>query len=113
MPRETTPQEVTCLFQQSNSQTQFLDASAQKSLGGKIIGRGERIRTSDLCVPNAALYQAEPRPDHRPLDIAAANRAPNTSHPLGIGQGQSLSLFACPPQHGEASRAPRQVHVDR
>ena len=26
-------------------------------------GRGERIRTSDLSVPNAALYQAEPRPD--------------------------------------------------
>ena len=27
------------------------------------IGRGERIRTSDLSVPNRALYQAEPRPD--------------------------------------------------
>jgi hypothetical protein len=26
-------------------------------------GRGERIRTSDLSVPNRALYQAEPRPD--------------------------------------------------
>ena len=26
-------------------------------------GRGERIRTSDLSDPNAALYQAEPRPD--------------------------------------------------
>ncbi len=26
-------------------------------------GRGERIRTSGLSVPNAALYQAEPRPD--------------------------------------------------
>ena len=26
-------------------------------------GRGERIRTSDLLVPNQALYQAEPRPD--------------------------------------------------
>jgi hypothetical protein len=25
-------------------------------------GRGERIRTSGLCVPNAALYQAEPHP---------------------------------------------------
>ena len=24
--------------------------------------RGERIRTSDLSVPNRALYQAEPRP---------------------------------------------------
>ena len=34
------------------------------STGGLIFGgRGERIRTSDLSVPNAALYQAEPRPD--------------------------------------------------
>ena len=29
----------------------------------KYFGRGERIRTSDLTVPNRALYQAEPRPD--------------------------------------------------
>ena len=29
----------------------------------ELIGRGERIRTSDLTVPNRALYQAEPRPD--------------------------------------------------
>ena len=28
-------------------------------------GRGERIRTSDLTVPNRALYQAEPRPDNK------------------------------------------------
>jgi hypothetical protein len=27
-----------------------------------LIYRGERIRTSDLSVPNRALYQAEPRP---------------------------------------------------
>ena len=30
------------------------------------IGRGERIRTSDSCVPNAVLYQAELHPDFRP-----------------------------------------------
>jgi hypothetical protein len=30
-----------------------------------LIGRGERIRTSDLTVPNRALYQAEPRPDNK------------------------------------------------
>jgi hypothetical protein len=29
----------------------------------EVFGRGERIRTSDLTVPNRALYQAEPRPD--------------------------------------------------
>jgi hypothetical protein len=30
---------------------------------GRTIGRGERIRTSGLLVPNQALYQAEPRPE--------------------------------------------------
>ena len=30
------------------------------------IGRDDWIRTSDLCVPNAALYQAEPHPDGDP-----------------------------------------------
>jgi hypothetical protein len=29
------------------------------------IGRGDWIRTSDLSVPNRALYQAEPRPEHK------------------------------------------------
>jgi hypothetical protein len=33
----------------------------------KINGRGERIRTSDLTVPNRALYQAEPRPECRKM----------------------------------------------
>jgi hypothetical protein len=28
-----------------------------------VSGRGERIRTSDSCVPNAVLYQAELRPE--------------------------------------------------
>jgi hypothetical protein len=28
-----------------------------------LIGRGGRIRTSGLLVPNQALYQAEPRPE--------------------------------------------------
>ena len=28
-----------------------------------VIRRCDRIRTCDLCVPNAALYQAEPRID--------------------------------------------------
>jgi hypothetical protein len=72
--------------------TSFSTPQLWQLLAEEITGRGERIRTSDLCVPNAALYQAEPRPDHDPLDIAAANRAPNTSHPLGFGQGQSQPL---------------------
>lgn len=32
-------------------------------MGNAISGRDERIRTSDLLVPNEALYQAEPHPD--------------------------------------------------
>ncbi len=42
-------------------------ATRQRHVGGKIggpfYGRGERIRTSGLLVPNQALYQAEPRPE--------------------------------------------------
>ena len=29
----------------------------------KVVGRGERIRTSDPLVPNQVLYQAEPLPE--------------------------------------------------
>ena len=35
----------------------------RKKLEKSIKNRGDRIRTCDLGVPNAALYQAEPRPD--------------------------------------------------
>ena len=38
-------------------------------------GRSERIRTSDPCVPNAVLYQAEPHSDLRRGLIATAFRA--------------------------------------
>ena len=37
------------------------------------IGRGERIRTSDSCVPNAVLYQAELRPDRNTVLITSGN----------------------------------------
>ena len=30
---------------------------------GRVPNRGDKIRTCDLCVPNAALYQTEPRLD--------------------------------------------------
>jgi hypothetical protein len=33
----------------------------------KYDGRGERIRTSDSCVPNAVLYQAELHPAKRKI----------------------------------------------
>ena len=54
-----------------------------------LIGRGERIRTSDLTVPNRALYQAEPRPDilcQRPVDMYAKGL-------LIIGKGVSRVKF--------------------
>lgn|GEM_PF-3305880 len=40
-----------------------------------LFGRDDWIRTSDLCVPNAALYQAEPRPDPN-LDALTKNPLP-------------------------------------
>jgi hypothetical protein len=38
-------------------------------------GRGERIRTSDSCVPNAVLYQAELHPELQEFRIAASRRS--------------------------------------
>ena len=32
----------------------------------ELSGRGDKIRTCDLCVPNAALYQTEPHLEVRP-----------------------------------------------
>ena len=32
-------------------------------------GRGERIRTSDLSIPNRALYQTEPRPADQTMSL--------------------------------------------
>ena len=34
-----------------------------RPIGAMKLGRGERIRTSDSCVPNAVLYQAELHPE--------------------------------------------------
>ena len=67
------------------------------------------MRTSDLCVPNAALYQAEPRPDHRLAGLAAANRAQNTSHPNYLGQARYDRQFASPHAMGAALRLPRKL----
>ena len=46
-------------------------------------GRGERIRTSDLTVPNRALYQTEPRP---------ANRNMSVGHPRGEVKERSTCI---------------------
>ena len=39
------------------------------------VSRCDRIRTCDLCVPNAALYQAEPRIDICEALFCLSNRA--------------------------------------
>lgn len=50
------------------------------------LGRGGRIRTDDFCLPKAALYRAELRPESPP--VALDRRARNIRCPL------------TPPQHG-------------
>jgi hypothetical protein len=45
---------------------------------GREIGRGDRIRTCDFRVPNAALYQAELRPDAAPPTQLASRFATET-----------------------------------
>lgn len=37
--------------------------AAKRPKGGGFLGRGERIRTSGLYVPNVALYRAKLHPD--------------------------------------------------
>ena len=55
-------------------------------------GRGERIRTSDLSVPNRALYQAEPRPENqfiaRTCDEGASYLSPDEFVNLNAEKGQ-------------------------
>ena len=36
-------------------------AGLEKTKPAFYLSRGDKIRTCDLCVPNAALYQPEPR----------------------------------------------------
>ena len=50
-----------------------LDLERQDIKGGN--GRGERIRTSDSCVPNAVLYQTELHPEDTHL-LATGSRVP-------------------------------------
>ena len=49
----------------SQAMSQNENATPRSSVYLMLFGRGERIRTSDLTVPNRALYQAEPRPDNQ------------------------------------------------
>ena len=50
----------------------------------KIIGRGERIRTSGPCLPKTVLYQAELLPDRiRPDDGFAIPTGRGKARPIG------------------------------
>lgn len=50
-------------------------------LGHEITGRGERIRTSGLYVPNVALYQAKLHPDSAAIADAKFD-APTAEPPI-------------------------------
>ena len=61
------------------------------------IGRGERIRTSGLYVPNVALYQAKLHPEYsasRPSNRAGAEESESISEPPSKAPTQILARSA-------------------
>ena len=60
---------------------QMQKSPAMQGLGMKITGRGERIRTSGLYVPNVALYQAKLHPDSAAIADAKFD-APTAEPPI-------------------------------
>ena len=56
-------------------------SSSGKDNVNKPNGRGERIRTSDSCVPNAVLYQAELHPENHMV----GSRVTQTIWPKHVG----------------------------
>ncbi len=54
----------------SCTEENVLDFSRSVEVNGVEFGRDGGIRTHDLCVPNAALYQAEPHPDQIFFSVA-------------------------------------------
>ena len=85
--------------------------SGRKSLltaFGGFSNRGARIRTGDLCDPNAALYRTEPRPETG-LDLLRGLAAPNCPIEKRGGMGLAwLSRVA----GMSARRASRDHHLD-
>ena len=59
--------------------TAFQIKAVENANVNKPNGRGERIRTSDSCVPNAVLYQAELHPE-KPILILAVPGAIHVRH---------------------------------
>ena len=84
------------------------------------IGRGDWIRTSDLSVPNRALYQAEPRPDMQTPDRRTGgrcdrmNRSPERHDPGAVYPKaertpcteRGVYRTSAMPTNGSASRYP-------
>ena len=56
---------VNCFDDPSGNRTRVYGVRGRRldRLTNGPVNRGDRIRTCDLCVPNAALYQTEPRLD--------------------------------------------------
>ena len=50
-------------YEKKESDPKTKPVGVESSILGNL-GRGERIRTSGLCVPNAALYQAKLHPEN-------------------------------------------------
>ena len=52
-----------CFYDPSGNRTRVYGVRGRRldRLTNGPVNRGDRIRTCDLCVPNAALYQTEPR----------------------------------------------------
>src|SRR5262249_21262085 len=74
-------------------------------------GRGERIRTSDLSVPNRALYQTEPRPDKTCTIVMAKSRIVNRHSSLRIFSNQdSRSHFSTQDSHSHFSTQGSHSH---
>ncbi len=57
-----------------------------------MIGRGGKIRTCDLSVPNRALYQAEPRPELSSVSYKKHTQVPNSTGEKLIGQVKARKI---------------------
>ena len=89
--------------------TAFQIKAVENANVNKPNGRGERIRTSDSCVPNAVLYQAELHPEKPTLILAM----PGTIHVRarglqlyagrGFGAIQISAVSHCPPALKQAN----------
>ena len=74
----------------AQSTIQNKKASQKASFSIKTIGRGDRIRTCDLYVPNVALYQTELHPDiaagySKDSPLCGQARSVDPSAPAGFG----------------------------